>query len=247
MSNKSAQPQLSLEENTPTPVKGNRLVSFFRTNFFAGILAIAPIALTFYILRALVITLDQTLISLLPPHLRPENYLPVEIPGLGLVAGFIILVFIGLFVRNFIGRKLLNWGESFLHAIPGVSTIYGAIKQITETLTSTNSTSFREVVLVEYPRKGSWGIGFVTGTTGTIVNEKTPEDMLNVFVPTTPNPTSGFLLFYPKEDVIPLNMTIEQGIKMVVSAGIITPTPAEAKKAVKEEAKAEASAPVSKK
>lgn len=219
-------------ENSKKPKKGG-FFGFLRANFFAGLLVLAPALLTFYILRFLVVTLDGLIISALPIQYRPEQWFEHNIYGLGLIGGFILLVIIGIFARNFIGRKFVAWMDSLMNAIPGVRSIYSAIKQITNTLAQSNSSSFREVVMIEYPRKGLWAIAFVTGKTKGEVQNVTDDEMINVFLPTTPNPTSGFLLFVPKDDLIPLHMSVEQGLKMVISAGMVTPTMAEGKEAMK--------------
>lgn len=235
------QTQLTLEE----PVKGDDdssaqvkkkggVISYLRNNLLAGVLFVAPLLITFYVIRFLVGVLDNALSSLIPEKYSPTNFLPYDIFGMEIVVGLILLIFIGIFARNFVGQRLLSWWEKFLKNIPGVRTIYGATKQIIETVTSSSSDSFREVVMVEYPRKNSWAIAFVTGKTQGEVQKLTDSEMINVFLPTTPNPTSGFLLFVPKKDLIPLHMTVDQGIKMVISAGIVTPSLAEGKAAVEE-------------
>ena len=149
--------------------------------------------------------------------------LPHQIPGLGLIISIIVITFIGAITPGFLGRTLLKVGERILDNTPVVRSIYGAIKQIMETVMSTNSESFREVVLVEYPRKGIWVIGFVTGETKGEVQTLNKDTLINVFIPTTPNPTSGFLLFLPKKDLIYMNMKVEDAVKMVISGGIVTP------------------------
>lgn len=222
---------LPTEDETNTKKKG--VAYFLRANFVAGLLVLAPALLTFYILRFLVVTIDGLIISVLPSHYRPEQIFEQNVYGLGLIGGFLLLTAIGLFARNFIGRRLVSWVDSFIGAIPGVRSIYSAVKQIVNTLAQSNSTSFREVVMVEYPRQGLWAIAFVTGTTKGEVQTLTNDEVVNVFLPTTPNPTSGFLLFVPRKAIIPLHMSVEQGLKLVISAGIVTPTLAEGKAAIK--------------
>ncbi|MDC1134498.1 DUF502 domain-containing protein, partial [Alphaproteobacteria bacterium] len=149
--------------------------------------------------------------------------LPHQIPGLGLIISIFTITIIGALTPGFIGRTLLKAGERVLDKMPVVRTIYGAIKQIMETVMSTNSESFREVVLVEYPRKNIWVIGFVTGETKGEVQSLNKSHLINIFIPTTPNPTSGFLLFIPKEDLVYMDMKVEDAVKMVISGGIVTP------------------------
>ncbi|MDD9912479.1 MAG: DUF502 domain-containing protein [Alphaproteobacteria bacterium] len=204
-----------------------------RSYAFAGILVIAPAAITIAILYQFVTWLDSLLTGFIPYQYRPETFIGVSIPGTGLIAGVLLVVIIGMLARNFFGRWLVGLGERIMHSIPGVGNIYGAVKQIVETVTSRNTDAFREVVLVEYPRKGIWAIAFVTGKTKGQVQKITDDELVNVFVPTTPNPTSGFLLFFPRKDLTTLDMTVEQGIKMVISGGIVTPTAAEGKAALK--------------
>jgi uncharacterized membrane protein len=160
---------------------------------------------------------------MLPESLDFTTKLPHQIPGIGLIISIITITFIGAITPGFIGRTLLKAGERILNKMPVVRSIYGAIKQIMETVMSTNSDSFREVVLVEYPRKGIWVIGFVTGETKGEVQSLTKDKVINIFVPTTPNPTSGFLLFIPQKDLVYMDMKVEDAVKMVISGGIVTP------------------------
>ena len=160
---------------------------------------------------------------MIPPEYNPETYLPFSIPGIGLLLALIGLTLIGALTAGMLGRALNSLLEGILNRLPVIRSLYGAIKQIMETVLANKSSAFRECVLIEYPRRGIWTIGFITGTTRGEVQEKTAEDMINVFVPTTPNPTSGFLLFVPVRDVIRLRMPIEDGLKLVVSGGIVTP------------------------
>lgn len=194
-----------------------------RGYFIAGLLVVVPITITLYFAFFVVTSIDGWVAGLLPAQYNPNNYLPFSIPGLGLIAVFMALVVIGFFAANFFGRFLIRISEYLLDRVPVVKTIYGAIKQIMETVLANQSEAFREAVLLEYPRKGCWSIGFLTGTTSGEVQAVTKEKMINVFVPTTPNPTSGFLLFVPEKDIYRLHMTVEEALKMVVSGGIVTP------------------------
>ncbi len=198
-------------------------VARLRNYFLTGILVSAPLVITFYAAYVVVSFIDNTVTGLLPDIYNPNTYLPFSVPGVGLLVLFTSLVLIGFLTANFLGRILIKWGEAVLNRMPVIRNVYSAIKQILETLLKSQSKSFREVVLVEYPRTGLWCIGFVSGTTTGEVQNLTADKMVNVFVPTTPNPTSGFLLFVPRKDMTTLHMTVEEGIKMVVSGGIITP------------------------
>lgn len=235
------QPEFDLPEKEEQP-KRRSFGALLRGYFLTGVLVIAPAFITYYILRLLVTTLDSFLLDLIPGKYQPEGFFQHHIPGFGLVAGFILVVLIGMLARNILGRKLVSWGEKLVNSIPGVRSIYGAIKQVLEAVAQSNSKSFREVVMVEYPRKGIWSLAFVTGTTKGEVQKITDDEMVNIFLPTTPNPTSGFLLFVPRKDLIKLTMTVDQGVKMVISAGIVTPTIAEGKAALKQAKKVEAEA-----
>ena len=194
-----------------------------RTYFLAGVLITAPISLTIYLAWLFITFVDERVFSVIPPEYNPETYLPFSIPGIGLLLALIGLTLIGALTAGMLGRALNSLLEGILNRLPVIRSLYGAIKQIMETVLANKSSAFRECVLIEYPRRGIWTIGFITGTTRGEVQEKTAEDMINVFVPTTPNPTSGFLLFVPVRDVIRLRMPIEDGLKLVVSGGIVTP------------------------
>ena len=195
----------------------------FRRHFLAGILVTSPILITVYVTWLIVTFIDAQVAGLLPNSLDFTKQLPHQIPGLGLIISIVVITLIGAITPGFIGRTLLKVGERILDNTPVVRSIYGAIKQIMETVMSTNSESFREVVLVEYPRKGIWVIGFVTGETKGEVQSLNKETLINVFIPTTPNPTSGFLLFLPKKDLTYMKMKVEDAVKMVISGGIVTP------------------------
>jgi len=194
-----------------------------RAYFLAGVLITAPISITIYIAWGFISWVDGQVIPLLPDRYNPENYLPFSVPGIGLLIVLIGLTVIGALTAGILGRLFLNASERLLNRMPVVRSLYSATKQIFETVLAHKSTAFRDVILVEYPRRGMWAIGFITGTTEGEIQELTEDEVVNVFLPTTPNPTSGFLLFVPKSEIIPLHMSVEEGIKMVVSGGIVTP------------------------
>ena len=202
-----------------------------RRYFVAGLLVWLPIVATGLILKFSISLIDRTLL-LLPAKFRPENLIGFEIPGLGVILTLILLLVTGLVVANFLGRRIVNAWESFLSRIPLVSTVYGAIKQVTASLFSDASKSFREVVLVEYPRKGLWALAFVTGETPKKFQQAVGRNLINIYVPTTPNPTSGVYIMAPKDDVIRLDVPVEVGLKMILSAGVVNPLddPVEAEK-----------------
>ncbi|NQV84769.1 MAG: DUF502 domain-containing protein [Rhodospirillales bacterium] len=205
---------------------GSRVLSFgqrMRAYFFAGILVIAPISITFYLSWLFIGFVDSRVTPLLPAKYNPETYLPFGLPGLGLLMLVLALMLVGALTAGFMGRLWMRISERLLTRMPVVRNIYSAVKQIFETVLADHSSAFREAVLVEYPRRGIWAIAFITGSTKGEVQNITEEECINIFLPTTPNPTSGFLLFVPKKDLIPLSMTVEEAIKMVISGGIITP------------------------
>lgn len=203
------------------PTLGGRL----RAYFFAGILITAPISITFYIAWQFINFVDRNVVALLPDRYNPATYLPISIPGLGLIMVVVGLTLVGMLTAGFIGRVLTKTSETLLQRMPVISGIYSAVKQILETIFSQKGQAFREVVLIEYPRRGIWTLGFITGTAQGEVGERFDEEMVNVFVPTTPNPTSGFLLFLPRRSVVVLDMAVDDGLKMVISTGIVMPQP----------------------
>ncbi len=193
-----------------------------RKYLIAGLLVWMPLGVTFLVIRAIVGFLDQTLL-LLPEAYQPDNFLGIHIPGLGVLLAVVLVLATGMIVANLLGRRLVNAWESLLSRIPLVRTLYAGIKQILEAVLATDGQSFRRVLLVEYPRKGVWSLAFMTSDLLGEVQEKTRSEVISVFIPTTPNPTSGFVLMLPKEDVIELEMTVEQGLKMIISMGVVVP------------------------
>lgn len=191
--------------------------------FMAGLLATAPIGLTVWLVLAIVDWIDARIRPLLPPEWWPSQYLPFELPGVGLVVALIGITLIGALTAGFVGRMVMNAYEGLLNRMPVVRGIYSFLKQVLAMVLENQAGSFREVVLFEYPRRGIWAMGFITGITRGEIQNLTEDEVVNVFLPTTPNPTSGFLLFIPRGDLIVLSMSVEEGIKMVVSGGIVTP------------------------
>tara|TARA_B100000029_G_scaffold429372_2_gene439727 strand:- start:904 stop:1518 length:615 start_codon:yes stop_codon:yes gene_type:complete len=202
------------------PIKEKKR-SFFtriRNYFIAGIVVLIPIGITLY----LTIFLISISSKIIPKEINPNHYLPYDIPGLEIFVALFLISLIGWLSLSFLGKKLLNLLEAILKKIPILRTIYSAIGQMTETFTNTNKEN-KNVVLVEYPRKGSWAVGFVTKENKGIISDATKKELVNVFIPTTPNPTSGFLLMFPKEEVIYLDLTFEEASKFIVSAGTTNP------------------------
>lgn len=217
----------NIDGTPPKEIKKKGLVARLRGWFLTGLLVTAPVMLTIYITFLFVNIIDSNVNALIPAPLREmiEIKAPFigSLPGLGLVAGLIVITLIGAIAAGFFGRWLIRVGEGILNRMPVVRTIYGASKQILETVLTTQSNAFREVVLVEYPRTGLWVVGFVTSPTQGEIKTKLSDETVNVFVPTTPNPTSGFLLFCPVKDLVYLDMGVEDAVKLVVSGGIVTP------------------------
>ncbi|WP_339860857.1 DUF502 domain-containing protein [Paremcibacter congregatus] len=195
-----------------------------RTYFITGLVVASPVGITIYIALAFIDLIDRNIKPLIPAVYNPDTYLPFPLPGIGLVFLFLLLTLLGFLAANFMGRTLIRIGEKILNRMPVVRSVYNTLKQIFETVISENKGSFQEVVLVEYPRKGLWAIAFISGDNTGEIQSKLPEDVINVFLPTTPNPTSGFLLFVPKKDIIILNMTPDEGAKYVISAGLVDPS-----------------------
>lgn len=195
----------------------------FRRYFFTGILVTAPISITIYLTYIFLTFVDSKVVHLLPSEWYETIYAKTTIPGLGLIIVIAVFILIGWFATNFLGRLFIRLSEYIVEQMPVIRTLYGAIKQIFETIMASQSSAFREVVMLEYPRRGVWSIGFVTGVSEGEVQAHTAQETVNVFVPTTPNPTSGYLLFVPKKELTYLKMSVEEGVKLVVSAGIISP------------------------
>ena len=194
-----------------------------RRYFFTGLALTAPLGITIYLSFIFINFVDSKVKNLVPENYNPDNYLPFDIPGTGLVVAIVSLIVIGFFTAGIFGRFFVNIGENLINKLPIIRSIYNALKQIFQTILGSSSKAFREVVVIEYPRKGLWAIAFITTETKGEVKNKLKNACVNVFLPTTPNPTSGFMLFVPKKDLIRLDMNIEEGMKLVISGGIITP------------------------
>ena len=190
------------------------IFSSIRNNFIAGIVVLIPIGITLY-LTLFIIRISGRII---PKEINPNNYLPFNIPGVEIVIALIVITLIGWLSLSFLGKKFFEFFNNILKKIPILRTIYSAIGQMTETFTKSDSGQ-KSVVLLEYPRKGIWAVGFATKENVGIIKDKVGEDIVNVFIPTTPNPTSGFLLMVPKKDLVYLDVTFEQASKFIVSAG----------------------------
>ena len=198
--------------------KKRSIFARIRNYFIAGVVVLIPIGITVY-LTLFLVSISS---NLLPKEINPNHYLPYNIPGVEIVISIILITFIGWLSLSFIGKKMLDIFENILNKIPILRTIYSAIGQMTDTFTNVDKKK-KNVVLVEYPRKGSWAVGFATKDNSGEISDKTKKNLVNVFVPTTPNPTSGFLLMFPKEEIIYLDLTFEEASKFIVSAGTSNP------------------------
>jgi uncharacterized membrane protein len=195
---------------------------FVRRNFFAGLLAVLPLVITIWIISWLIGVLEWG-VQLLPSSVQPDNLLPFYIPGLNALLTVVMIVILGFFVSNLLSQRLTRFFNRLLLRIPVFRGIYSAVKRLVEAILLPKHENFRRVVLIEYPRKGMYAVGLMTGITEGEVQERTEARLINVFVPTTPNPTSGYYVLVPENDIIPLTMTVEEAFKLVMSGGIVTP------------------------
>ena len=198
--------------------KKRSIPASLRTYFFTGVVVLIPIGITLYLTKFII----QISSKIIPEEINPNNYLPFSIPGLEILISIILITLVGGLSFSFIGKKVLQLINDLFKRIPILRTIYSAITQMTETFTNKDD-SKRSVVLVEYPRKGTWAVGFATKKNETEISSKTNKNLINVFLPTTPNPTSGFLLMFPEEEIVYLDMTFEEASKFIVSAGTSAP------------------------
>ena len=194
---------------------------FLKQSFMAGILTLLPIAGTIWLLKVLIITAEDFSRSFIPQRFHPEQVLGHDIPGIGLLFALVMILITGMLTRLYLGKKLVTLGDKIFDRIPLGRGIYKAIKQFLNTIAGDTEKTFRRVVMVEFPAPGSYMIGFVTGTASGETQEKTREKVLNVFVPTTPNPTTGFLFLVPEHKLTPLEMSVEEAFKLIVSGGVV--------------------------
>ncbi|MEM6634961.1 MAG: DUF502 domain-containing protein [Pseudomonadota bacterium] len=207
------------------PKKRGGTFAGLRNSFLTGLVVIAPIGLTIWLVWTVVGWIDSWVLPFVPDTFKPEEYIGINLRGVGVIFFLLFTVFVGWVAKGFLGRSFLRWAEGLVDSVPVIRSIYSGVKQIAETVFAQQEASFDRACLIQYPRKGIWAIGFISTTAKGEVSRKTPTDdpLVSIFVPTTPNPTSGFLLFFPKADVVELDMTVEEAAKLVISAGLVYP------------------------
>lgn len=191
--------------------------------FFTGLLVVVPITMTVVVVLWLIRFIDRFLVAVLPEALRPEVLYGIPVPGVGFLATLLLILLIGVLAANIFGRSLVTFSERLVDRIPLVKGIYTLFKQVSDTVLNRERGAFHKVVLIEYPRIGIWSVAFVTGVTKGEVQQVTAKNLVNVFVPTTPNPTSGFYILVPEDEMIDLTMTVEDAFKLIISGGMVTP------------------------
>lgn len=213
-----------MNNHTHASRKGPGLFGRVRTNFIAGVVVIAPIGLTVWLITTLIGWIDSVVLPFVPARFSPEQYIGINLHGIGVVIFLIFTVIVGWLAKGLFGRSLLALGERIVDRMPVIRSVYNGLKQIAETVFAQSETSFDRACLVEYPRKGLWALAFISTSAKGEIAEGLPEgDIVSVFLPTTPNPTSGFLLFVPRRDLILLDMKVEDAAKLVISAGLVYP------------------------
>jgi uncharacterized membrane protein len=194
-----------------------------RAYLFAGIIVVAPISITLFITWRVVDYFDTRVQGLLPDRYNPERFLPFTLPGIGLLLTLATLILIGWFTASYVGHALMRLGERVLRRMPIVRSLYGTLKQIFETVFAQSSRSFREVVLVEWPRKGAWSVAFVTGAAPSVVSRAVGDDLVSLFLPCTPNPTTGYFVMVARREVMPIALSVEEAMKLIISGGLAAP------------------------
>ncbi|WP_439142497.1 DUF502 domain-containing protein [Planktotalea sp.] len=213
--------------NTPFDEKPRRpgLFASLRASFLTGLIVIAPVGLTIWLIWSVIGWIDGVVLPLVPYDFQPEKYIGINLRGIGVIIFLLFTIVVGWLAKGLLGRSLIRIAENMVQNVPVVRSIYSGVKQIAETVFAQSERSFEKACLFEYPRKGIWAIGFISTTAKGEVAQRatTSGDLISVFVPTTPNPTSGFLLFFPREDIIELDMSVEDAAKLVISAGLVYP------------------------
>ncbi|ALG90271.1 MULTISPECIES: DUF502 domain-containing protein [Actibacterium] len=210
----------------PIRRRHTRILGGLRASFLTGLVVIAPIGLTVWLVWTVIGWVDGFVLPFVPSQYHPQNFIGIDIQGVGVIFFFLFTLIVGWIAKGLIGRSLLAWAEGLVDRMPVVRSVYNGLKQLAETVLAQSDSSFERACLVEYPREGMWAVAFVSTTTKGEVDRRIPRDeaLISVFVPTTPNPTSGFLLFVPSKNVIMLDMSVEDAAKLVISAGLVYPT-----------------------
>ncbi|MGX9350516.1 DUF502 domain-containing protein [Shimia sp. W99] len=221
-------------DDQPPPKHRSGFFGGLRSSFLTGIVVILPIGLTIWLIWTLMGWVDGFVLPLVPDTIQPEKYIGINLRGVGVIIFLVFTIIVGWVAKGLIGRSLILWAEGLVNRMPVVRSIYSGAKQIAETVFAQTERSFEKACLIEYPRRGIWAIGFIsTNAKGEVAETAaTSSALMSVFVPTTPNPTSGFLLFFPKDDVIELDMSVEDAAKLVISAGLVYPNPKDPTKPV---------------
>lgn len=207
------------------PERRSHLFTSLRNNFIAGVIVIAPIGLTVWLVWSVVGWVDSWVLPFVPPTFNPDKYIGINLRGMGVIIFLLFTVVVGWVAKGYVGRGFIRWGENVVGRMPVIRSIYTGAKQIAETVFSESSNSFDKACLIEYPGPRSWAIAFVSTTARGEINQKIPlaEEVVTVFMPTTPNPTSGFLMYVPRSAIIELDMSIEDAAKLIISAGLVYP------------------------
>jgi uncharacterized membrane protein len=216
-------------DDQPETRRKRGLFGGLRANFLTGLIVIVPISVTIWLVWTVVGWIDGWVLPLIPHRFRPEQYIGINLRGVGVIIFLLFTVIVGWLAKGLIGRSLLSWAEGLVDRMPIVRSVYNGLKQIAETVFAQTETTFDKACLVEYPRPGIWAIAFVSTYAKGEIDRRIPRDkqIVSVFLPTTPNPTSGFLLFVPRSDIIELDMTVEDAAKLIISAGLVYPAGAE--------------------
>lgn len=223
-------------DEDPQPHRKHKRFAGLRASFLTGIVVIAPVGMTIWLVWTLMGWVDGFVLPLVPQTFQPEKYIGINLRGVGLIIFLLFTIIVGWIAKGLIGRSLISFAEGLVDRMPVVRSIYSGVKQIAETVFAQSDRNFETACLIEYPRKGIWAVGFIsTGAKGEVAERTHGDDLMGVFVPTTPNPTSGFLLFFPKKDIIELDMSIEDAAKLVISAGLVYPNAKDPTKPVEDD------------
>jgi uncharacterized membrane protein len=217
--------RLHEHDSPPEPKRRRSLFAALRGSFLTGLVVIAPIGLTIWLIWTVVGWIDGWVLPLIPAPYRPEEYIGTNLRGLGVIIFLVFTVIVGWLAKGLIGRSFIRWAESIVDRLPLVRSVYGGVKQVAETIFAQSGTNFDRACLIQYPRPGIWAIAFISTSAKGEIARRIPveDDKVAVFMPTTPNPTSGFLLFLPRKDVIELDLSVEDAAKLVISAGLVYP------------------------